>query len=78
MNISIATKINANNVALPPVLSGSLSFLSCSFCTFFAERGARLFRQMRNCSFSLCGFTRFLDVSLCSDPLFSRRHIVGR
>jgi hypothetical protein len=32
---------------------------------------------MRNRSLSPCSFRRFLDVSFCSGPLFSRRHIFG-
>ena len=49
-------------------------FLSCSLGSLFAESCARLFRQMRNRSLSLCSFGRSFNVPLRSGSLFSSCH----
>jgi hypothetical protein len=57
-------------------LLGTRSFFSCRLGSFFAKCRARLFRQMRDRSLPLRGFSCFLDVSLCSDALFRGGHVL--
>jgi hypothetical protein len=57
-------------------LLGTPSFFSRDFGSFFAECSASLFRQVRDRSLPLRGFSCCLDVSLRSDALFPGSHVL--